>query len=100
MVGLTAGETDDPEANLPKAINSLPIRIGLFYVGSMIAVMSVYPWDQITTTASPFVQVFFWDRNCRGSRHLELCCFDGGRISYQQLFVQYQSNNVRAEYGW
>ncbi len=58
MVGLTAGETDDPEANLPKAINSLPIRIGLFYVGSMIAVMSVYPWDQITTTASPFVQVF------------------------------------------
>lgn len=55
---MTAGETDDPEANLPKAINSLPIRIGLFYVGSMIAVMSVYPWDQITTTASPFVQVF------------------------------------------
>lgn len=58
MVGLTAGETDDPEANLPKAINSLPIRIGLFYIGSMIAVMSVYPWDKITTTASPFVQVF------------------------------------------
>lgn len=58
MVGLTAGETDDPETNLPKAINSLPIRIGLFYIGSMIAVMSVYPWDKITTTASPFVQVF------------------------------------------
>lgn len=58
MVGLTAGETDDPKANLPKAINSLPIRIGLFYIGSMIAVMSVYPWNKITTTASPFVQVF------------------------------------------
>ncbi|EHO45760.1 putative D-serine/D-alanine/glycine transporter, partial [Lentilactobacillus kisonensis F0435] len=58
MVGLTAGETDNPELNLPKAINSLPIRIGLFYVGSMIAVMSVYPWNKITTTASPFVQVF------------------------------------------
>jgi AAT family amino acid transporter len=58
MVGLTAGETDNPELNLPKAINSLPIRIGLFYVGSMIAVMSVYPWNNITTTASPFVQVF------------------------------------------
>lgn len=58
MVGLTAGETNDPVANLPKAINSLPIRIGLFYVGSMIAIMSVYPWNKITTTASPFVQVF------------------------------------------
>jgi len=58
MVGLTAGETANPEENLPKAINSLPIRIGLFYVGSMIAIMSVYPWDKITTTSSPFVQVF------------------------------------------
>ena len=58
MVGLTAGETEDPEKNLPTAINSLPIRIGLFYVGSMIAIMSVYPWDKISTSASPFVQVF------------------------------------------
>ncbi|ANK61908.1 amino acid permease [Loigolactobacillus backii] len=58
MVGLTAGETTNPEVNLPKAINSLPIRIGLFYIGSMIAIMSVYPWNKITTTSSPFVQVF------------------------------------------
>lgn len=58
MVGLTAGEAADPEINLPKAINSLPIRIGLFYVGSMIAIMSVYPWNNISTTSSPFVQVF------------------------------------------
>lgn len=58
MVGLTAGETEDPEKNLPTAINSLPIRIGLFYVGSMIAIMSVYPWNKISTSTSPFVQVF------------------------------------------
>lgn len=58
MVGLTAGETEQPEMNLPKAINSLPIRIGLFYIGSMIAIMSVCPWDKIDTSTSPFVQVF------------------------------------------
>lgn len=58
MVGLTAGEAEDPEKNLPRAINSLPIRIGLFYIGSMIALMSIYPWDQVSTSASPFVQVF------------------------------------------
>ncbi|WP_125591070.1 amino acid permease [Companilactobacillus jidongensis] len=58
MVGITAGETDNPEINLPKAINSVPIRIGLFYVGSMIAIMAVYPWNHITTDVSPFVQVF------------------------------------------
>lgn len=58
MVGLTAGEAAQPEINLPKAINSLPIRIGLFYIGSMIAIMSVYSWQRISTTTSPFVQVF------------------------------------------
>ena len=58
MVGLTAGETKDPENDIPKAINSLPVRIGLFYIGSMIALMSIYPWFKIETTSSPFVQVF------------------------------------------
>ena len=58
MVGLTAGETRDPNTDIPKAINTLPIRIGLFYIGSMIAIMAVYPWNKITTTSSPFVQVF------------------------------------------
>lgn len=58
MVGLTAGETKDPNNDIPKAINSLPVRIGLFYIGSMIAMMSVYPWNMIKTTSSPFVQLF------------------------------------------
>lgn len=58
MVGLTAGETKDPQHDIPKAINALPIRIGLFYIGSMIAIMSVYPWNHIVTSSSPFVQVF------------------------------------------
>lgn len=58
MVGLTSGETEDPEHDLPRAINSLPLRIGLFYIGSMFVLMCIYPWNQITTTSSPFVQVF------------------------------------------
>lgn len=58
MVGLTAGETKDPQHDIPKAINTLPVRIGLFYIGSMLAIMSVYPWTDIKTSSSPFVQVF------------------------------------------
>lgn len=58
IVGQTASETADPHRDIPKAINTLPVRIGLFYVGSMLAIMSVYPWNQITTSSSPFVQVF------------------------------------------
>lgn len=58
IVGLTAGETAQPERDIPKAINTLPVRIGLFYIGSMIAIMAVYPWNKIKTNVSPFVQVF------------------------------------------
>ena len=58
MVGLTAGETANPQEDIPRAINTLPVRIGLFYIGSMLAIMAVYPWNQIKTSSSPFVQVF------------------------------------------
>ncbi|MGA3269597.1 amino acid permease [Lactiplantibacillus pentosus] len=58
MVGITAGEAENPETELPRAINSLPIRISFFYVGALFVIMSIYPWDQITTSQSPFVQVF------------------------------------------
>lgn len=58
MVGLTAGETKYPEKDIPKAINSLPLRIGLFYIGSMVALMVIFPWNKISTNSSPFVQAF------------------------------------------
>lgn len=58
MVGITAGEAANPEKELPHAINTLPVRIALFYIGSMAVIMSIYPWNQIKTTTSPFVQVF------------------------------------------
>ncbi|CAH0415728.1 amino acid permease [Periweissella fabaria] len=58
MVGLTAGETENPEVDLPKAINAVPIRIGLFYVGAVLVIMSIYPWNSLSGAQSPFVQVF------------------------------------------
>lgn len=58
IVGTTAAETQNPEKNLPKAINSIPIRIILFYVLSLVMVMSVTPWNQIVPQESPFVQLF------------------------------------------
>ena len=58
MVGVTAGEAANPEKELPHAINTLPIRIALFYIGSMLVIMSVFPWNLIKTNTSPFVQVF------------------------------------------
>lgn len=58
LVGLTAGETEDPERVIPKAINNIPIRIIIFYIGALLVIMSIYPWTSISPEKSPFVQVF------------------------------------------
>ena len=58
LVGLTAGETENPEKVIPKAINNIPIRIIIFYVGALLVIMSIYPWTAISPEKSPFVQVF------------------------------------------
>ncbi|MEC0108517.1 amino acid permease [Paenibacillus taichungensis] len=58
LVGLTAGETENPEKVIPRAINQIPIRVLLFYVGALLIIMSIYPWNAIVPSESPFVQVF------------------------------------------
>lgn len=58
LVGLTAGETENPESVIPKAINHIPLRIIIFYVGALVTIMSIYPWTSISPERSPFVQVF------------------------------------------
>lgn len=58
LVGLTAGETENPQVVIPKAINNIPIRIIIFYVGALLVIMSIYPWNAINPEQSPFVQVF------------------------------------------
>lgn len=58
LVGLTAGETENPEKVIPKAINNIPIRIIIFYIGALFVIMSIYPWNSINPDKSPFVQVF------------------------------------------
>ncbi len=58
LVGTTAAEAKDPEKNLPKAINSIPVRVMLFYVVALIVIISVTPWREITAEKSPFVTMF------------------------------------------
>ncbi|MGV9414007.1 amino acid permease [Nocardia sp. NPDC003693] len=58
LVGVTAGEARDPKRTLRKAINTLPFRIGLFYIGALIVIMSVSSWRTFHSGRSPFVEVF------------------------------------------
>ena len=44
MVGVAAGETKDASKILPKAINSMILRIFVFYVGSIILMALVLPY--------------------------------------------------------
>jgi len=58
IIGITAGEAKDPERVIPKAINAVPLRILLFYVLTLFVLMAIYPWTQIGSQGSPFVQIF------------------------------------------
>lgn len=58
LVGTTAAETKDPEKSLPRAINSIPLRIIMFYVFALIVIMSVTPWSAVDPAQSPFVALF------------------------------------------
>ncbi|MGF6516201.1 histidine transporter [Pseudomonas sp. BT76 TE3572] len=58
IIGVTAGEAKDPQRVLPRAINAVPLRILLFYVLTMFVLMSIFPWQQIGSQGSPFVQIF------------------------------------------
>ncbi|WP_440863280.1 proline-specific permease ProY [Symbiopectobacterium purcellii] len=58
IIGITAGEAKDPHKSIPRAINSVPWRILVFYVGTLFVIMSIYPWNQVGTEGSPFVLTF------------------------------------------
>ena len=58
LIGITAAEAENPEKNIPKATNQVIYRILIFYVGALIILFSLSPWENITDKSSPFVMVF------------------------------------------
>ncbi|WQG56891.1 amino acid permease [Pseudomonas sp. RTB3] len=67
MLGFTAAEADQPKTVIPKAINQVIYRILIFYIGALVVLLSLTPWDSLLASlnasgdaysGSPFVQVF------------------------------------------
>ena len=69
LVGIAAAETANPQKTIPQAVNQLIYRILIFYVGALVVLLSLYPWNQLgnlppdapwaaAMAASPFVQIF------------------------------------------
>lgn len=58
LIGMTAAEAEQPEKNIPKAINQVIYRILIFYIGALTVLLSLYPWNQVAQGGSPFVMIF------------------------------------------
>lgn len=58
LVGTTAGETQNAEKIIPRAINTVIIRIAVFYVGTVLLLCMLLPYTSYSDTESPFVTFF------------------------------------------
>ncbi|HMM23116.1 MAG TPA: amino acid permease [Selenomonadales bacterium] len=58
LIGITAGEADNPKKSIAQAVNQVMWRILIFYVGALAVMMIIYPWNKIGVDGSPFVQIF------------------------------------------
>ena len=58
LIGITAGEADNPKKSIPQAVNQVMWRILIFYIGALTVMMIIYPWNKIGLDGSPFVQIF------------------------------------------
>lgn len=58
LIGITAGETENPRTTIPRATNGIIWRILVFYIVALGVIMAVVPWSKIDGDSSPFVQIF------------------------------------------
>lgn len=58
LVGTTSGETRNAEKVIPRAINTVILRIAVFYVGSVLLLCLLLPYTAYSATESPFVTFF------------------------------------------
>ena len=58
MIGLSAGEAENPRKTIPMAIDSLAWRILIFYMGAILVILAIFPWNEVGEQGSPFVVMF------------------------------------------
>ena len=58
MIGLSAGEAQNPKTTIPMAIDSLTWRILIFYLGALLVILAIFPWNEVGQHGSPFVAMF------------------------------------------
>ncbi|MBP2651012.1 MAG: amino acid permease-associated region [Firmicutes bacterium] len=58
LVGIAAGECEEPNKNIPRVIKGVTFRIILFYVVAIVVLAGTIPWREAGVLESPFAHVF------------------------------------------
>lgn len=58
LIGIAAGETQNPQKVLPLAIRTTVARLIIFFIGTVLVLAALIPMDQAGIVKSPFVLVF------------------------------------------
>ena len=58
LLGISAGEVANPQKAIVKSVKSVLLRILIFYVGAIFVIVTIYPWNQLSSIGSPFVSTF------------------------------------------
>jgi AAT family amino acid transporter len=58
VLGITAGEAEHPREAIVKSVKDVVWRILIFYIGAIFVIVTIYPWNQLASVGSPFVETF------------------------------------------
>ncbi|GAA0070844.1 amino acid permease [Clostridium sardiniense] len=58
LIGIAAGESENPEKTIPKAVHTIFWRILIFYIGTILVIGLIIPSAQAGVSTSPFTMVF------------------------------------------
>ncbi|MFD0696567.1 amino acid permease [Paenibacillus sp. GCM10027628] len=58
LIGVTAGESENPNRDIPKSIKNVIWRTMIFYIGAIFVLAGLIPWKEAGVIESPFVLVF------------------------------------------
>ncbi|QTF08908.1 S-methylmethionine permease [Brenneria izadpanahii] len=58
LIGIAAGETENPQKVVPIAIRTTVARLVIFFIGTVVVLAAMLPMDQAGIIKSPFVMVF------------------------------------------
>ena len=58
LIGVAAGETQNPEKVIPMAVRTTVVRLVLFFIGTIVILAALLPMEEASILKSPFVTVF------------------------------------------